>query len=318
VFDLTAFPGGGIRATVISVGDEFALDDDAFAYLPVKRKTRALLVTTGNPYLETVLRTDVHVELTVASPANYQESSDYDAYIFDRFAPPQAPGRPALVIGTPDAPWLRSPAGVVQNPEITTWRDDHPIMQYVSVHDVSIEQASQIDATDLTVIAASSDGPLIVASPRPKWVQLTFDLGSSDLAFQTGFPVFIDNVLRWFSRDNVALPRRPGLVNVPMANAQITTIEGQPVPSHQTLNETAFEASEPGLFVATHEEGRMHVAVNLSNIAYSDINRSSLTDETAAGSGGPPLRHELWFYMVLLALVLIAAEWYTYHRRITL
>ena len=318
VFDLTAFQGGGIRATVISKGDEFALDDEAFAYLPVKRTTRALLVTPGNPYLESVLRTDAAVELTVTAPAAYQESANYDAYVFDRFAPPQAPGRPALVLGTPSAPWLREAKGTIQKPVIDTWRDDHPIMRFVSMHDVAIETASEIDAADLTVIAAAGTTPLIVASTKPKWVMLTFDLGSSDLALQGGFPIFVNNVLAWFSRDGVALPRKPGLVSIPATNAQITTIDGQPVTSRQVFNETVFEAPDAGLFVAALEDSKMHVAVSLTNPVFSDVNRSSLTEETGEATAGPLLSHELWFYMVFAALILIGAEWYTYHRRITL
>ena len=48
----------------------------------------------------------------VTDPANFRESPDIDAYIFDRFAPATAPSRPALIIGTPSAPWLK-PAWVM-------------------------------------------------------------------------------------------------------------------------------------------------------------------------------------------------------------
>ena len=34
-------------------------------------------------------------------------------------------------------------------------------------------------------------------------------------------------------------------------------------------------------------------------------------------AGIPFLRRELWFYMLCAALLLIGAEWFTYHRRIT-
>jgi hypothetical protein len=60
------------------------------------------------------------------------------------------------------------------------------------------------------------------------------------------------------------------------------------------------------------------VAVNLSNPAFSDVNRSVFK----SGGGGAAqrywLRRELWFYMLLAAVVLISIEWFTYHRRITL
>ena len=317
-FDLSRFTGGGIRATIQSKDDALPLDDVAFAYLPIKRKTRTLLVTRGNNNLETLLKLDNYVELLKIDPSNYRESSNIDAYIFDRFAPSTPPSRPALIFGAPNAGWLRTSNGIVQKPEITTWSEDHPIMQFVSVHDVSIERAAQIDATNLTVVAASKQTPLILASEKPRWVMLTFDLDSSDFAFHVGFPVFIENVLAWFSREQLALRRSPGVVEVPLANAQVRTIDGKTVPASQQLGKTIFEAAEPGLYVATQGENRVHVAVNLANRSFSDVNQSVFKDDRAAAGQRYWLRRELWFYMLLGAVVLIGVEWFTYHRRITL
>ena len=318
VFDLSQFTGGAIRAAAQSKDDALALDDVAFGYLPVKRKTRTLLVTRGNNFLETLLKLDNYVDLSVTDPANYRESPNIDAYIFDRFAPAAAPLRPALIIGAPNASWLRPSTGEVQKPEITTWSENHPVMQYVSVHDLSIERAARIDPANLTVIAASKQTPLIVASEKPKWVMLTFDLESSDFPFHVGFPVFIENVLAWFNREQLALKRSPGIVDVPLPNAQIRTIDGKTVPSDQQLNKTVFQTSEPGLYGATQGDLRIHVAVNLANPAFSDINRSVFKTDRAAASQHYWLRRELWFYMLLAAAVLIGLEWFTYHRRITL
>jgi hypothetical protein len=318
VFDLSQFNGGGIRAAVQSKNDALPLDDVAFAYLPIKRRTRTLLVTRGNNFLETVLKLDSYVDLAVTDPANYRESPNIDAYIFDRYAPASVPARPALVIGTPNAPWLKPATGVVQKPEITTWSEDHPVMQYVSVHDVSIESAGHIDAENLTVIAASKQTPLIVASDKPKWVMMTFDLQSSDFPFHVGFPVFIENVLSWFSREQLALKRSPGIVDVPLANAQVRTIDGKVIPSDQQLGKTVFQAAEPGLYAATQGDQRVHVAVNLANPTFSDVNRSVFKTDRAAAAQHYWLRRELWFYMLVAAVVLISIEWFTYHRRITL
>src|SRR5262245_19711432 len=318
VFDLSQFTGGGIRAMIQAQDDALALDDIAFAYLPVKRKTRTLLVTHSNHFLETLLKLDNYVELDVADPANYRESPNIDAYIFDRYAPASVPARPALVIGTPNAPWLKPATGVVQKPEITSWSEEHPVMQYVSVHDVSIESAGHIDAENLTVIAASKQTPLIVASDKPKWVMMTFDLQSSDFPFHVGFPVFIENVLSWFSREQLALKRSPGIVDVPLANAQVRTIDGKVIPSDQQLGQTVFQAAEPGLYSATQGDERVHVAVNLANPTFSDVNRSVFKTDKTAATERYWLRRELWFYMLTAAMILAAVEWFTYHRRVTL
>jgi hypothetical protein len=318
VFDLSQFSGGGVRATVQSKDDALSLDDVAFAYLPVKRKTRTLLVTRGNHSLETLLKLDTYVELQVTDPASYRESPNIDAYIFDRFAPATVPARPALIIGTPSAAWLKPALGEVLKPEITTWSENHPVMQFVSVHDLAIERASRIDPGNLTVIAASGQTPLIVVSEKPKWVMLTFDLESSDFPFHVGFPVFIENVLAWFNREQLALKRSPGIVDVPLANAQIHTIDGTTVSSAQQLGKTIFETGEPGLYAATQGDQRTHIAVNLANPTFSDVNRSVFKTDRAAAGQHYWLRRELWFYMLLAAVVLISMEWFTYHRRITL
>src|SRR5439155_23608770 len=244
--------------------DGFPMDDVAFAYLPIKRKTRTLLVTKGNRYLETALKLDNYVELSVTEPASYRESPNIDTYIFDKFAPNAPPARPALIFGTPSAPWLKPVAGEIQKPEITTWSEDHPIMQYVPLHDVAIERAARIDADNLTVVAASKQTPLIVVSDKPKWVLLTFDLQSSDFALHVGFPVFIENVLAWFNGDQLALTRSPGPIDIPLPNAQVLTIDGKPIGSEQQLGKTVFVANQPGLYSASQGDTRLHVAVNLA------------------------------------------------------
>jgi hypothetical protein len=316
-FDLSQFEGGPIRATVRSDDDAFSLDDVAFAYLPIQRKTRTLLVTTGNPYLETVLKLNSLVALSITTPADFRESSNFDAYIFDRFAPSAAPSKPSLVLGAPNASWLRPQHGEAPKPSFTTWMEDHPLMQHVSLHDVSVQKAAQIDASGLTVIAGGSV-PLIVSSDRPKWVWLTFDLQSSDFPFHAGFPVFMENSLAWLSRERPALYRSSGIVEIPVAGADIQNIDGRAVNSRQYLGRTVFETSEPGLYVATRGDVRQYVAVNLTSRQYSDINHSSLRSAGSVFSRTGRLSHELWFYLIIAALVLVAAEWFTYHRRITL
>ena len=225
------------------------LDDIAFAYLPVKRKTRTLLVTRGNQYLETLLKLDPLRGTLRRDPASYQESSNIDAYIFDRFAPPTAPARPALIIGTPSAPWLKPSTGEVQKPEITTWseRSSGDAVRFRSRCDHRARVADRRGS--LTVIAASKQTPLIVASEKPKWVMLTFDLQSSDFPFHVGFPVFIENVLAWFSREQLALKRGPGIVDVPWPPPRYAPSTAKSSHPINNSDKTVFRNSEPGLYI---------------------------------------------------------------------
>lgn len=317
--DLSGFDGGGIRAALRSEGDAFSSDDVAYAYLPVKRRTKTLLVTRGNKFLENALRLDRLVELSVVKPEAFNGGKEFDALVFDRFAPPDAPSRPALIIGVHNVSWLRKPVGAVRQPRFQSWNEEHPVMQHVSLYDVSIENATRIDAADVAVLAAyRADVPLIVASESPRWIQLTFHLESSDLPYHAGFPVFLDNAIAWFGRERLALRRAPGVAEIPLSKAEVRTIDGRNVETQESVSGTIFQA-EPGLYVASSGDIRQYVAVNFANRDFSKVNDSHFREDNATqGAGVRFLRHELWFYMLCGALLLIGAEWFTYHRRITL
>ena len=56
----------------------------------------------------------------------------------------------------------------------------------------------------------------------------------------------------------------------------------------------------------------------MTNRDASDVNRSAFSNDPAAVAGTHLLSHELWFYLLFAAVLLIAGEWFTYHKRITL
>lgn len=322
-FDLSKFQGGGIRATIQSAGDALSLDDIAYAYLPVERQAKTLLVTNGNTYLEALLRLDTLVDLTVIKPNQYQPDPSFDVYVLDGFAPSNPPPRPALLLGeTPNTGWLPQSKGNIAKPRFASWVEDHPVMRYVSLHDVAVEKASRVDGTNVSVLAESDDhSPLIVASgeaQRPRWVLLTFSLKASDFPLHSGFPLFVDNALAWLSREPLALRRQPGVVSVPLAQAEVKALNGDVIESFPRGDATTFEATVPGLYIATHEDTRQYLAVNLASTQYSNLNKTVAGKDKPAAVTAGWLEQELWFYMIAAAAVLLAAEWFTYHRGITL
>jgi hypothetical protein len=208
--------------------------------------------------------------------------------------------------------------GTVSKPAFDSRMENHPVMKHVAVSDVTVESATKIDPANLTVLAASAEAPLIVASERPQWVMTTFATDASDFAYHAGFPVFIDNAMAWFGRDRLALRRMPGAVDIPIANAQVRKMDGSSVPSRESLDGTVFDAPDAGLYVASQGDVSQYVAVNFANRQYSDINNSHVRDSKTSQAAAPLLRRELWYYMLFAAMILIGAEWFTYHRRMTL
>jgi hypothetical protein len=130
------------------------------------------------------------------------------------------------------------------------------------LQDVLIQSVPKLDPAGRSVLAASHDIPLVLASENPRRLAVAFDLHSSDFPVQAGFPIFVHNALAWLSNDGPA----------------------------------------------------MHAA----NPIFFDVNRSTLVEQRPLVRESPWLRHELWFYMLAAAVVLIGTEWITYHRRVTL
>jgi hypothetical protein len=75
--------------------------------------------------------------------------------------------------------------------------------------------------------------------------------------------------------------------------------------------------------VVAEDGRRLRVAVNLASTERTSVNDSGLaSDEIGAAStvsarAEPGPSEELWVFLLVLALLLLVAEWVTYHRRLT-
>ena len=126
--------------------------------------------------------------------------------------------------------------------------------------------------------------------------------------------------------EQVALARAPGRVEVPLPMAAVTDLEGTEIVAWPLSDRTVFMADQPGLYTVTSEgDRRLRVAVNLASAERTSVNDSGLaSDEVRAAAStvlagaepGPGV--ELWIFLLLLALLLLVAEWVTYHRRLTI
>ena len=341
--DLGSFERGPVRAVVTADSDAFPADDYAYGFLPIRTETRVLLVTRGNVYLENVLADEPRLSLAVVSPEQYDPQVSADVYIFDRFAPPEAPGGPTLVFLPPDVEWLTQTLAVVEAPEVPGWNPAHPVLRFVALEDLRIDRAARIampeegDAGPTSVVGETGRAPaaevvvgspllpLVLVSERPdRIVRVSFALEDSNFPLHPGFPIFLTNTLGWLMDEQVALARAPGQIEVPLAMAAVTDLEGSDVATWPLSNRTVFMADQPGLYTVAQADRRLRVAVNLASTARTSVNDSRFTSDeiTSAAStvladteAGP--NEELWMAFLLLALLLVVVEWVTYHRRLT-
>jgi len=316
--DLAEFRGGPLRLRIEAEGDGLTLDDTAYAYLPPPGNLRVGLVSDeAGSYLETLLRLSPEVDLRVVRPAAFREDPDVDIYIFDGFQPADAPRGPSIAFGAGPSDWMPARAGAASDLRFTTWEPGHPLMENTPVSDVVITEAGRVDPEGRTIVASADGIPLILTEETPvRRVFLTFGVGDSDFPFHLGFPVFIENALRWCSGEGLAESGGLGHIRIPMATDQVTMLDGTQAASFTESGHTVIDATQPGLYTATAEGRRVRVAANLLDRAVSDVNHTRL--EGPGRLETRPRDTELWFPMLVAALLLIGLESWTYHRRVTL
>jgi len=327
VLDASAFGEGPLRATVRSDTDAFELDDTAYAYLPGKGRVRVALVTPGNAELSRMLRLLPRLEVEVVSPGRVRDLGRFDAAILDRVAPPQPPVVPALLIGPERVPWLIGRAGEVSDTRIARWDGSHPLLSGVALRDVMIDHASapQADAAPrhaalVTVARGPAEEALILATREGRRIALvSFALDASNFALQPSFPAFLANAVDWLTREPRAASYRLGQVDLPLAGARILDLDGKEVQTREVPGATVFDAAKPGLYTAVARDQRMRVAVNVLDPRITAINSGRFTQATppAAASAGAGWAIDPWLLLLVLATVLLVAEWWAYHRRLT-
>ena len=341
---LGGFGRGPVRAVVTADSDAFAADDYAFGFLPIRSQTQVALITPGSLYLENVLANEPRLSLEVMRPAQYNSEVSADVYIFDRFAPPEIPGGPALLFLPPNVEWLTRTLDVVEVSEVPGWNPAHPVLRFVALEDLRIDRAARIAVpadresrplpslgepgrvpTSEIVVGNRSLPLVLVTDQADRIVRVSFALEDSNFPLHPGFPIFLANAMQWLMDEQVALARAPGRIEVPVPMAVVTDLEGTEIVAWPLSDRTVFLADQPGLYTVVAEgERRLRVAVNLASVERTSVNDSEvavgeITAATSIAVAGaePGPSEELWIFLLLLALLLVVAEWVTYHRRLT-
>lgn len=321
------FSGGALRATLDATADALLADDEAFGFLPFNRVLSVALVTTGNDPLRRVLELDPRVRLTVIPPGQYGRRTGFDAYVFDRFAPPSAPAVPSLTFAPPAAAWWPKAGAPREATKVSDWRSDAAVLENVSLADVVIERARPfaMPADAEGVLARTAEGAAIVVADdaAPRRVAVGFAIQDSNFAAQASFPVFVSNAIAWLASESLPVTRSVGPVNLPLAEAKVRGLEGGPVDTRFVPGATLFTAKAPDFFTAESGGRRVRVLVNVLDPAVTDVNASRLpptTDRasTDAASSTPAPRTAPWLVLLAVAAALMVAEWWTYHRRVTI
>jgi Ca-activated chloride channel family protein len=120
---------------------------------------------------------------------------NYDLIIFDRTAPVPVKARAVMVIKAQGGP-IAALGQPVRTPRIVLWEREHPLMRYLELSSLLIDNAPRLTpAPWAKTLAESQQTPLIVAGEHQgrRWVGVGWDLLESDFPLQPAFPIFIAN-----------------------------------------------------------------------------------------------------------------------------
>ena len=173
-----------------------------------------------------------------------------------------------------------------------------------------------------------------------RFVALAFGATDSDLPLRVAFPLFIRNAIGWLAGRDAAAETSDSL----RAGESVVLAPGETLWTHpqrvfQPINEIpaaekiagsgVFRPMHNGFYLRTKADGSTRwLAVNTADSAMSSLNAgptagavpssSTLPAATAEFGGWEALRvWPPWVYLALLAFVVCALEWWSFHRRRT-
>ena len=325
--------GGRLKA-VLDVEDALSTDNVAYAALPKREQIPVLLVTPDNPFLENALAVDEKLDLTVVAPDQYEPGAvEYEVIIFDRYNPLTLGDGNYMFIYPPKAGAIWQIGESLETPIITEWERDHPILRHVHLDNVQITEAYQVQVpATANVLVRSFEDPLLIVeeSQNRRIVFVATDTLKSDLPLRIAFPLIIANTIQWFQgkseieeyhlQTGEVLKKR---IDEAAAIESVTIVgptgESWEIPVEK--GELLFdETSVVGFYELKIGEGEEVWAVNLTDVAESQIHAAEgvedlLEEEEVVLGGAALLHYPPWIYLVLLAVLLSAVEWFLYQRR---
>jgi hypothetical protein len=315
---------GGLAEVRLAAADDLASDNIAYTYLPDARRLRVGLASE-NPFLIRALAVNTEIDAKRIDAGS--DLDDFDCIVSEGALRPDAQDsrKPLLAINPPDTP-LWQIAATRERPEITSFDRSHPVNAYLSYADIHIESVSvRKTVTWLKPIASIGGDALISAGEDAglRVVMIAVDPARSDLPLKVEFPILIANAINWLAgreqqEDDRAIRAGQTVTIRAPAPVAITTPDGDEREATSREGETVFaDTLQAGLY---NVKDSQPFAVSLLSESESDIApRDSILTRAGEVSGEVETFHserEVWRWVALAAIALLAIEWWVYHLRI--
>jgi hypothetical protein len=318
VVPLAATGSARLVARIETADDALAEDNEAVAWIDGTDAVNVSVVSENGAALAPVLQQDPSLHVVFVKPAEYKPATG-GIVVFDRWLPPDPPTQPALCIAPPASSWLGRP-GAEERGARWVSPGTHPVIAGVDPLTIDVKRVRGYAGSDLETLAASEHGtPLISVLDHQdrRIVVWSFSPAESNLPAAPAFPILLGNTIEWLARPSYGVLRRSGPAELPASTARVVSPDGQAVPVVRTGDRAVVRLSSPGLYLVEAGGSRGVIGVNVGDPDVSNLSRSSLANaagaRVSAGGAGWPY----WMWAVVIGFVLVAAEWWTWQRRVT-
>jgi hypothetical protein len=284
--------------------------------------------------LEAALLQDEYLDVHELEPAASHDANGFDVVIFDRVRPAHEPKVPALYLATGDQPGYFPLAveGTVQRPYFDRLDSAHPVLRLTALRDVNVAKALRVklEPQDRVIAATEQRVPLLVEGTRAaRFMALTFDVRESDLTLRPAWPLLLLRSIEHLrgeraesgSHDLVGQPLHVALASE--ANQlQLLSPVGRKTELAASAGKASFVVERAGFYTVSAGTAQQTLAVNMPAELESRLVPLPLL-ATPKPTGASSVRAEAWLgerpwpWFAALALLLLAVEWLTFHRRWT-
>ena len=347
-----AVQGGGRLTAELNAADALACDNRAVALVPARAPQPVTLITPGNLFLESALRSLPAVELTVTGqwPRELQPES-----IVICHKSPLAPGnrpRNLLVVDPQDGGELWQRGDPLGDTLIVEQSAASALMSHVQILHLPISGVRQMQLGDDYQVLAKAPGDVPVLAARSdaqgKILIWNATLDEGDLPLRTAFPILISNAIQWFAGDPGSwreayatgtaatvtadvtrnASAQPAVATDVGADYHLVRPDGSTTPLARPapdwtigpLDQAGVWRVERHIAAAVDADAGAgtrvtvaEVACNLASRSESDVRVAPSAIRDVAGPGSGGW--PLWILLTLLGLLLSATEWFLYQRR---
>jgi hypothetical protein len=318
----------GLVEAKLLANDAFPQDDRAVLELPQQKNLRVIVFTNEPDLLRPVLNANPNLTAVYESPAAYRpDPKETDIVILDRFAPPQAPKVDAVWIEPPAA---QSPVAVASNKanaKLSRWTDDPLLGAGLRTRDLVIDSSLAFKSAAGDIVIAESEGsPLMIARPaKPKIAVMGFHPVRSRMKYELATPLLFANTLRWMAPESF---RRWQLNGGHVGSVSVKT-EGRLNPQAvRVMDENGgpvpFTVDGDNVRFFTNNPGTIRVLTGDRDYVYSltvpEVGESVWQVPDSVRKGVPrripggPSSQDLWYWLALAALAILALEWWMFGR----